>query len=229
MADGRHGDVLGARYGAIDSRELRKRIGTAGSAVEGSLRDDLTPVTLVMTARHAATEPWWHVYDEDDRARARGLLERLGVGRVADHAYGTLSAGERRRTSIARALMPDPDLLLLDEPTASLDLGARERLVDDLAALAGEARPAAIVLVSHHVEEIPPGFSHALVLADGQVVAAGPLDDVLRARRLQPGVRPADRRRATRGTRLGAHGRERRREPLTRDTRMSHRTPMMQP
>ena len=173
--------VLGARYGAIDSRELRKRIGTAGSAVEGSLRGDLTPVTLVMTARHAATEPWWHVYGEDDRARARGLLERLGVGRVADHDYATLSAGERRRTSIARALMPDPDLLLLDEPTASLDLGARERLVDDLATLAGEARPAAIVLVSHHVEEIPPGFSHALVLADGRAVAAGPLDDVLRA------------------------------------------------
>jgi iron complex transport system ATP-binding protein len=173
--------VLGSRYGAIDSRELRKRIGTAGTAVEGSLRGDLTPVTLVMTARHAATEPWWHVYDDADRARARDLLERLGVGQVADHDYSTLSAGERRRTSIARALMPDPDLLLLDEPTASLDLGARERLVHDLAVLAGEPRPAAIALVSHHVEEIPPGFSHALVLAGGRVVAAGPLDDVLQA------------------------------------------------
>ena len=172
-------EVLGARYGRVDSRELRRRIGTAGSAVEGSFRGDLTPVTLVMTARHAATEPWWHVYGEGDRARARDLLERLGVGRVADHAYGTLSAGERRRTSIARALMPDPDLLLLDEPAASLDLGARETLVHDLAALAAESRPAAIVLVSHHVEEIPPGFSHALVLADGQAVAAGPLDEVL--------------------------------------------------
>jgi iron complex transport system ATP-binding protein len=173
-------EVLGARYGRIDSREHRKRIGTAGSAVEGMLRSDLTPVTLVMTARHAATEPWWHVYGDDDKARARGLLERLGVGRVADHPYGTLSAGERRRTSIARALMPDPDLLLLDEPAASLDLGARETLIGDLAALAGEPRPAAIVLVSHHVEEVPPGFSHALVLADGQAVAAGPIDDVLR-------------------------------------------------
>ena len=173
-------EVLGARYGRVDSRDLRKRIGTAGSAVEGSLRGDLTPVTLVMTARHAATEPWWHVYGEEDRARARELLERLGIGRVADHAYSTLSAGERRRTSIARALMPDPELLLLDEPTASLDLGAPETLLHDLAALAREPRPAAIVLVSHHVEEIPPGFSHALVLADGQPVAAGPLDEVLR-------------------------------------------------
>ena len=173
-------EVLGAHYGRVDSRELRKRIGTAGSAVEGSLRGDLTPVTLVMTARHAATEPWWHVYGEDDRVRARDLLERLGVARVADHDYDTLSAGERRRTSIARALMPDPDLLLLDEPAASLDLGARETLVHDLAALAREPRPAAIVLVTHHAEEIPPEFTHALVLADGQAVASGPLDEVLR-------------------------------------------------
>ncbi len=173
-------DVLGARYGRVDSREVRKRIGSAGSAIEGSLRQDLTPAVLVMTARHAATEPWWHVYGDDDRARARELLDGLGLARVADHAYGTLSAGERRRTSIARALMPDPDLLLLDEPAASLDLGARETLIGDLARLAGGERPSGIVLVSHHVEEIPPGFTHALVLADGAVVAAGPMADVLR-------------------------------------------------
>jgi iron complex transport system ATP-binding protein len=172
--------VLGARYGRVDSREVRKRIGVAGSAVEGSFRTDLTPVTLVMTARHAATEPWWHVYDDADRTRARSLLDGFGLGGVADHPFGTLSAGERRRASIARALMPDPDLLLLDEPAASLDLGARETLIVDLAGLACRERPAAIVLVSHHVEEIPPGFSHALVLADGRAVAAGPLDEVVR-------------------------------------------------
>jgi iron complex transport system ATP-binding protein len=172
-------DVLGARYGRVDSRELRRRIGTASSAVEAMLRPDLSPSTLVMTARHAATEPWWHVYTDDDRARARGLLAELGLGGVADQPYGTLSAGERRRTSIARALMPDPDLLLLDEPGASLDLGARETLIDDLTALATAARPEAIVLVSHHVEEIPPGFRHALVLAAGTVVAVGPIDTVL--------------------------------------------------
>jgi iron complex transport system ATP-binding protein len=173
-------EVLGARYGRIDSRELRKRIGTAGTAVEGSFRQDLTPVTLVVTARHAATEPWWHVYTDADGVRARELLDGLGMGLVADHQFATLSAGERRRTSIARALMPDPDLLLLDEPAASLDLGARETLLGDLAALVGRPRPAAIVLVSHHVEEIPPGFSHGLVLRDGVVVAAGPIADVLR-------------------------------------------------
>ncbi len=172
-------DVLGARYGRIDSRELRRRIGSAGSAVEAVLRDDLTPVDLVMTARHAATEPWWHVFSDDDRARARGLLDGLGLAGVADHPYGTLSTGERRRTSIARALMPDPDLLLLDEPAASLDLGARETLMYDLTTLAGSMRPAAIVLVSHHVEEIPVGFTHGLILADGAIVAAGPLEVVL--------------------------------------------------
>jgi iron complex transport system ATP-binding protein len=172
-------DVLGARYGKVDSREQRRRIGTASSAVEAGFRPDMTAVTLVMTARHAATEPWWHVYTDDDRARARGLLEGLGLGAVADQPYGTLSAGERRRTSIARALMPDPDLLLLDEPAASLDLGAREKLIDAITSLAAAARPQAIVLVSHYVEEIPPGFRHALLLADGTAVAAGPIETVL--------------------------------------------------
>ena len=172
-------DVLGERYGRIDAREHRRRIGLAGSATEASFRDDLTPADLIMTARHAATEPWWHDYTDDDRRRARDLATRFGLRDVVDHAFGTLSAGERRRTSIARALMPDPDLLLLDEPTASLDLGARETLLRDLADLASEARPAAIVLVSHHVEEIPLGFAHGLVLQDGSVAAAGPLADVV--------------------------------------------------
>jgi iron complex transport system ATP-binding protein len=172
-------DVLGSRYGRVDSRDVRRRIGAAGSAVEHALRDDLTPIDLVMTARHAATEPWWHVFTDGDRARARGLLDRLGIGAVADHPFGTLSAGERRRSSIARALMPDPDLLLLDEPAASLDLGARETLLRDLSILAREPRPAAMVLVTHHVEEIPPGFSHALVLCAGSVVAGGPLEETI--------------------------------------------------
>jgi iron complex transport system ATP-binding protein len=158
---------------------VRERIGLASSAVEGVLRPDLTPVDLVMTARHAATEPWWHEFTDGDRTRARILLTDLGLETVADHPFGTLSAGERRRVSIARAVMPDPELLLLDEPAASLDLGARETLLHDLARLAGSVRPAAIVLVTHHVEEIPAGFSKALVLRAGQVVAAGPLDDVL--------------------------------------------------
>jgi len=174
-------DVLGATYGRVDAREHRRRIGLAGSAVEAAFRDDLTPPVLIMTAKHAATEPWWHEYSDDDRSRARDLALRLGLGEVLDHPFGTLSAGERRRTSIARALMPDPELLLLDEPTTSLDLGARETLLRDLSTLAAAAAPAAIVLVTHHVEEIPAGFGHALILRQGRVVARGPLDEVLTA------------------------------------------------
>ncbi len=172
-------EVLGSRYGKIDVRELRKRVGSAGSAVEAVLRPDLRAVDLVMTARNAATEPWWHEYDEADRDQARAVLARVGMTAGAEQPFGTLSAGERRRVSIARALMPDPDLLLLDEPAASLDLAARETLLADLTAIAAEPRPAAIVLVSHHLEEVPPGFDHALVLSGGRVVAAGPCERVL--------------------------------------------------
>jgi iron complex transport system ATP-binding protein len=173
-------EVLGERYGRTDARELRRRVGFAGSAIEAAMRADLTPATLIMTARHGAFEPWWHVYDDADRDRARELGERMGLADHLEQAFGTLSAGERRRTSIARALMPDPNVLLLDEPMANLDLTARERLLADLESLAREPRLGAIVLVSHHLEEIPPGFSRALVLRAGRVLAAGPSASVLR-------------------------------------------------
>ena len=174
-------EVLGERFGRTDARELRRRIGYAGSALEAEMDEALTPFELVLSARHGALAPWWHVYDDADRSRAKSLIERLGIGHVADHPFRTLSSGERRRVSIARALMPDPDLLLLDEPGAGLDLGARETLVRDLSALSSEPRPESIVLVSHHVEEIPPGFGHGLVLADGCAVAAGPIDAAISA------------------------------------------------
>ena len=172
-------DVLGGRFGRIDAREHRRRIGYAGSALEAEMDETLTPTQLVLSARHAALAPWWHVYDDADRTRAAALVERLGIAHVADHPFRTLSTGERRRVSIARALLPDPDLLLLDEPAAGLDLGARETLIRDLTTLAADERPESMVLVSHHVEEIPPGFGHALVLADGQAVAAGPIEEVM--------------------------------------------------
>lgn len=179
-------ELLGETYGRTDAREMRRRVGLAGSAVEAAMRPDLTPRDLIMTARHGAFEPWWHVYDDHDRERAEHLAITLGLGEHLDQPFGTLSAGERRRTSIARALMPDPDVLFLDEPTASLDLAARETLLRDLGTLAAGPRPTAIVLVSHHLEEIPPGFGHVLLLADGRVAASGPIDDVLRPEVLSP-------------------------------------------
>jgi iron complex transport system ATP-binding protein len=170
--------VLGKRFGRVDAREHRRRIGYAG-ALERDAEVDLTPEQLVLSARHAALAPWWHVYEDADHVRAAALIERLGLGHVRDHPFRTLSSGERRRVAIARALMPDPELLLLDEPGAGLDLGARETLIADLEALSGDPSLAAIVLVSHHVEEIPPGFGHALLLLDGRALAAGPIEEVV--------------------------------------------------
>ena len=134
-----------------------------------------------MAAKHAALETWWHTYDDSDRERARALLERMGCGHLADRAVVTASDGERQRVQLARTLMVDPDLLLLDEPTAGLDLGGREALVGRLADLAAAPDAPPTVLVTHHAEEIPPGFTHALLLRGGQVLAAGPLDDTLTA------------------------------------------------
>jgi iron complex transport system ATP-binding protein len=172
-------EALGERYGRTDARELRRRIGYAGTSVEAQMRPDLSARVLIQTARHGAFEPWWHVYTDEDRARAEMLGGRLGLAGRLDQAFGTLSAGERRRTSIARALMPDPEVLLLDEPMANLDLSAREWLVHDLERLATESSLRAIVLVSHHLEEIPPGFGHALVLSEGRALQAGPIGEVL--------------------------------------------------
>ena len=144
-----------------------------------SIDPSLTALDVVVTARHAALGPWWHEYSDTDRERARRLLAEIGVGDLVDRSFGQLSTGERRRVQIARALMPAPELLILDEPGASLDLGAREALVRDLASLASAPTPRAMVLVTHHVEEIPAGFGHALVLSAGRVVAAGRIDDTM--------------------------------------------------
>ncbi|HEY6058178.1 MAG TPA: ABC transporter ATP-binding protein [Candidatus Limnocylindrales bacterium] len=169
-------ELLGNRLGDVDARELRQRVGYGSPALAAMLPDSLTAREVVVTARFAALGPWWHTYSDDDRKRAADLLVRLGCGALAERAFGVLSTGERQRVQIARALMAAPDLLLLDEPAAGLDLGAREALIDRLSALAAEPDLPAIVLVTHHVEEIPAGFTHALLLRAGVAVACGSID-----------------------------------------------------
>lgn len=171
--------VLGETLGRCDVRALRTRVGVASQAFADLLRPELTALDAVMTAKHAALEPWWHSYGVADRDRAARLLNRLGVGRLADRRFGTLSSGERQRVQLARTLMGEPGLLLLDEPTAGLDLGGREDFVSRLAGLAADPATPATVLVTHHVEEIPTGFTHVLLLRNGAVLAGGPIEDAL--------------------------------------------------
>ncbi|MFC8846325.1 MULTISPECIES: ABC transporter ATP-binding protein [unclassified Micromonospora] len=173
--------VLGERIGRTDVNELRMRIGLSTAALAGQLPAEERVTDVVVTAAWAVVGRWRESYDPSDEARARALLGQLGVGHLADRAYGTLSEGERKRVQIARALMTDPELLLLDEPAAGLDLGGREDLVARLAELAHDPDAPALVLVTHHVEEIPPGFTHALLLREGAVVAQGLLGDALTA------------------------------------------------
>lgn len=172
-------EVLGERLGHVDVRRHRRKIGVVSASFADLLRPGLSATEVVMTAKFAALEPWWHEYDDADRARANELLARFGCDDLAAHPFATLSSGERQRVQLARTLMTDPGLLLLDEPTAGLDLGGREDLVRRLATLAADPATPATILVTHHVDEIPPGYDHVLLLRDGFVAAAGPIDDVL--------------------------------------------------
>ncbi len=171
--------VLGGELGAVDARGLRARIGVASAQLAGRLEPAQAARDVVVTGRTGSLAPWWDRFTDADRARAAVLLDALGVGSLADRTFDTLSTGERQRVLLARTLMPDPDLVLVDEPAAGLDLRAREELVDALTLMAAASRPSAIVLVTHHLEEVPPGFERALVLARGRVVAAGPIAEVL--------------------------------------------------
>jgi iron complex transport system ATP-binding protein len=172
-------DVLGERLGHTDVRTLRRRIGYASSALAAQLRPELSAVEVVKTAKYAALEPWWHHYDDDDAMRATECLQRMGVGELGDRTFGTLSSGEQQRVLLARTLMNDPAVVLLDEPAARLDISGRERLVGALAELAADRTAPPIVLVTHHVDEVPQGMTHALLLRDGNSLAQGPIDDVL--------------------------------------------------
>ena len=171
--------VLGEVLGAVDVFDLRPRIGLTSAAVADRIPRGELVRDVVVSASYSVLGRWREHYDELDHERARDLLVEVGAGELLDRTFGTLSEGERKRVQIARALMTDPELLLLDEPAAGLDLGGREDLVSTLAVLAMDDLSPATVLVSHHVEEIPPGFTHAMLMRKGKVVAAGPMEHVL--------------------------------------------------
>ena len=171
--------ILGEVLGAVDVFELRPRIGLTSAALGERIPRHEIVRDVVVSASYGVVGRWREEYDALDHDRAADLLVELGAGPLADRTFGTLSEGERKRVQIARALMTDPELLLLDEPAAGLDLGGREDLVSTLSVLAADPDSPATVLVSHHVEEIPPGFTHALLLREASVVAAGPIDEVV--------------------------------------------------
>ncbi len=172
-------EVLGQRLGRVDVRTLRPRVALVSGAVTRQLRSDLAARDVVVSGRHGALETWWHTYSPEDWARADALLAGGGVAAIADRPFGVISEGERQQVLLARALMGRPELLLLDEPAAGLDLGARDRLVSRLGALAADPASPPIVLVTHHCEEIPPGITHAGLLRRGRLLAAGPLERTL--------------------------------------------------
>ena len=160
-------------------RSLRTRIAFSSPAMAARLEPRMTALEVVMTGIHAALAPWWHRYTESDRARAAALLAEWRCEHLADHRFPTLSAGEQQRVLLARSLVAEPGIVLLDEPTAGLDVGGREELVADLAAWAADRARPPLVVVTHHLEEVPPGFTHALVMRAGSVLASGPIDEVI--------------------------------------------------
>jgi len=172
-------ELLGERFGEADLGELRTRVGLTSSALADRVPPHEKALDVVVTAAYGVLGRWSEAYDDGDVARATDLLGRVGLRAFIGRRFGTLSEGERKRVLLARALMTDPELLLLDEPAAGLDLGAREALLRLLTRLSADPEAPASVLVTHHVEEVPIGTTHALVLARGRVVATGPVAQVL--------------------------------------------------
>ena len=172
-------EILGLRLGRVDVRTLRPRISLVSGSVTRQLRADLPARDVVVSGRYGALETWWHTYSDEDWAEADRLLDEAGFAAIGPRPFGVISEGERQHVLLARALMSRPELLLLDEPAAGLDLGARERLVSRLGVLAADPASPTMVLVTHHCEEIPRCFTHAALVRRGRLVAAGPLDDVI--------------------------------------------------
>ena len=183
--------VLGGELGRVEIRALRLRIGVTSAALAAMMQPRLTAEQIVIAGKHAALAHWWHAYDETDWMQARRSLERVGCLDHSGQRFGTLSSGERQRVLLARALMADVELLVLDEPAAGLDLTGREHLIQTLARLARDQTAPALIVATHHVDEIPPGFTHALLLASGRIAAAGPIEQMLTSERLSSCFRVA--------------------------------------
>ncbi len=171
--------LLGEVVGTVDVFELRPRIGLTSSALASRIPRGEKVRDLVVSAAYAVVGRWRETYDEWDFARADELLQQFRIAEFADRTFGTLSSGEQKRVQVARALMTDPELLLLDEPASGLDIAGREALVATLSELFTDPHSPATVLVTHHLEEIPQGVTHCLLLGRGRIVAAGPLHETL--------------------------------------------------
>ena len=171
--------ILGEKLGETNVFELQTRIGFASTALSNRIPNSETVVNAVMTAAYAITGRWTEEYDEVDERRARRVLNEWHLLHLADRAFGTLSDGERKRVQIARAIMTDPEVLLLDEPVASLDMASRELTVGVLGQYATSPVAPAMVMVTHHLEEIPEGFTHALLMRDGKIFSAGEIKTTL--------------------------------------------------
>lgn len=177
-------EVLGERLGEVDVFELRPRIGLTSASLAERVPSAEKVIDLVLTASYAILGRWKEEYESADVTRAVELLDALGCAHLIRRRFSTLSEGERKRVQIARAMMPDPEMLLLDEPAAGLDLGGREDLLRRLSVLARNPKAPMMVLVTHHVEEVPDGFTHAMLLRRGTVLMAGPIEDVFTAKNL---------------------------------------------
>lgn len=176
--------VMGEQLGRTDMRDLRSMIGVSSAALGNRIPSDETVGDLVVSAGYAVLGRWREEYEEIDFEQAHEILDLVGAYHLIDRSWGTLSEGERKRVLVARALMTNPELLILDEPGAGMDLGGREDLVGYLGDLALDPDAPAIVMITHHVEEIPFGFTHAMLLDDGEVVAQGLIDTVLTSENL---------------------------------------------
>ena len=172
-------ELLGERFGEVNLGELRTRVGLSSASLNDRVPPQEKAVDVVVTAAHGVLGRWREGYEKSDLDRAAELMGRVGLRAFTARRFGSLSEGERKRVLLARALMTDPELLLLDEPAAGLDLGAREALLRLLSRLSASPGAPPSVLVTHHVEEIPVGTTHALLLSRGRVVASGPIAGVL--------------------------------------------------